>query len=185
MKKVFLRSAVVVLALCFVTVGISSATELTFPFPTVGAYYFSATSGSGFATSNGLMPSMWTAGDFITQTYFGGPAIADSAQFNFYGVDTLNGATETWGIYINAVVIGGFVLPDVGGVPSTFYGVGVIPFPAIDGEGTYNYSFVLQNTVPPGDGSAAFGVTPEPGSFILLGSGILGLAGAIRRKLQA
>jgi hypothetical protein len=39
-------------------------------------------------------------------------------------------------------------------------------------------SFVLNGTAAPSNGA-----TPEPGSIVLLGSGLLGLAGALRRKL--
>ena len=38
---------------------------------------------------------------------------------------------------------------------------------------------------PPGDAFGVFGtVTPEPGSILLLGSGLLGAAGVLRRKLN-
>jgi PEP-CTERM motif len=57
------------------------------------------------------------------------------------------------------------------------------------------WGFLLQNTVPSGGGSVAWlegGITglsyesttvPEPGSMMLFGSGVIGLAGLLRRKL--
>jgi PEP-CTERM motif len=42
----------------------------------------------------------------------------------------------------------------------------------------------LVNDVSNGYWGANFGVGPEPGSLILFGSGILGLAGVVRRKLK-
>lgn len=182
MKKMFLRSAIVLFALCFISVGAVQATQLNYTFPSLGAFYFSATNGSGFVTSYGPMPSMWTAGDFVTQTYFGGPASADSAAFNFFVSDTLDGYTEDVLVYINGVGIAGFTVPDVGGVKTLLTGSGIVPFSPINGGGTYNYSFVLQDTIPGGGGSVSFYATPEPGSIALFGSGILGLAGVLRRR---
>ncbi|HEY4961338.1 MAG TPA: PEP-CTERM sorting domain-containing protein [Terriglobales bacterium] len=47
---------------------------------------------------------------------------------------------------------------------------------------TFNGTFVI-NDVSDGYWGPNFGTTPEPGSLILLGSGILGMAGVLRRKL--
>jgi len=184
MKRIFLRSALVLFALCFISVSAVQATQLNYTFPSLGAFYFSATTGSGFVSNYGQLPSMWTAGDFVTQTYFGGPAVADSASFFFYLKDYLDGYTETVNIFINGVGIDSFTVPDVGGVPTLLVGSGLIPFSPINGGGTYNYSFVLQDTIPGGGGSVAFYATPEPGSIALFGSGILGIAGIVRRRFR-
>ncbi len=184
MKRLCLRGVLTVLALLVLSLGVVHATELTYSFPTLGAFYFSATNGSGFATNYGPMPYMWTAGDFVTQNFFNGPAIADSAAFDFWVKDVLNGDTETWDILINGNVIGGFIVPDVGGVSTVLHAATVLSFAPIDGEGFYNYTFQLQNTVPGGEGSAAFYATPEPASLLLLGSGAFGLASVLRRKFR-
>ena len=184
MRKLIMRSAIVLFALCFVSVGALQATELTYQFPDIGSFYFSATNGSGFVTSYGQMPAMSTTGDFVTQTFFGGPAVADSAAFNFYLNDVLKGYTETVNIYINGTDIANFTAPDVSGHSTLLNVFVVVPFAPINGAGTYNYSFVLQNTIPTGGGSIAFYATPEPGSIALFGSGILGLAGVLRRKFR-
>ncbi|HVP49947.1 MAG TPA: PEP-CTERM sorting domain-containing protein [Candidatus Bathyarchaeia archaeon] len=185
MKRTLSCTALVVLALCFALSGAAHATELTFAFPTIGAFYYSATNGSGFVTTNGPMPSMWTAGDFLTQTFWNGPDSADSAAFDFYLRDYLDGATETWDIYINGTQVGYFDVPDAGGTDPLLHGYGVLNFSPIAGNGFYTYSFILQNTVPPGQGSVAFYVTPEPGSVLMLGTGFAGLAGVLRRKFFA
>jgi len=184
MKRPMFRSAVILLVLCFIAAAGAQASQLNYTFPSLGAFYFSATNGSGFVSNYGQMPSMWTAGDFVTQTYFGGPAVADSASFFFYVKDYLNGYTETVDIFINGFGIDSFTIPDVGGVPTLLVGSGLIPFSPINGGGTYNYSFVLQDTIPGGGGSVAFYATPEPGSIALFGSGILGIAGIVRRRFR-
>ena len=184
MKRLLMRSVIVVFALCFISVSAVQASELTFGFPSIGAYYFSATNGSGFVSNYGPMPWMWTAGDFVTQTYFNGPAVADSASFDFYVKSVLNGYAEDWTVFINGVAVAYFFPPDEGGKLTILHYTGIATFAPIDGGGIYNYSFVLQNTIPTGGGSVAFYATPEPGSIALFGSGILGLAGVLRRKFR-
>jgi hypothetical protein len=59
-------------------------------------------------------------------------------------------------------------------------------------SGGYQIELILQNSVPFGGGSVAWldgGITglsyntvPEPGSMMLFGSGVIGLAGLLRRK---
>jgi hypothetical protein len=72
---------------------------------------------------------------------------------------------------------------------------GTFNFGAIEGDGTYALSIVLGDTAPGGDGNEVFiapgsvtlqdgggGSVPEPGTFVLLGSGVLGMAGWVRRR---
>jgi hypothetical protein len=62
--------------------------------------------------------------------------------------------------------------------------------------GGYQVELVLQNTVPYGGGGVlwsdggvtgltynTYGTVPEPGGLMLFGSGAMGLAGLLRRKL--
>jgi hypothetical protein len=185
MKKLLMRSAIVVFALCFISVGAVQASELTFGFPSIGSFYFSATGGSGFVTNNGPLPYMWTAGDFVTQTFFGGPAVADSIAFTIVVADALNGYDQTVDFYINGILEANIFIGDNHGVNQVFVVPVAFPFSApINGGGTYNYSYVLENTIPAGGGSIAFYATPEPSSIALLGSGVLGLAGVLRRKFR-
>ena len=53
------------------------------------------------------------------------------------------------------------------------------PFQVNDGASAYGEWYAINTT----DGS--WSVTPEPSSILMLGSGLLGLAGMLRRKLKA
>jgi hypothetical protein len=54
---------------------------------------------------------------------------------------------------------------------------------SVDFSGTANQIGFANVTI--GAASVPTGATPEPGSLVLMGSGLLGLAGAVRRKLFA
>jgi hypothetical protein len=93
---------------------------------------------------------------------------------------TLNSGHEYWfGIIADNSVDVGYIYPTYA------YSANGL---SADANGNSNYSG-FANPVNAGNGAAEIGLqltsgVPEPGSFLLLGSGILGLAGVLRRKLN-
>ncbi|HVP55077.1 MAG TPA: PEP-CTERM sorting domain-containing protein [Candidatus Eisenbacteria bacterium] len=219
MRKPSVRSVAILVTLCCLAVGVASASSvtnltkltispitpattvtLTFPFPTAGDAYCSATNGCGTIPSGGQTDFQWTAGDFVLSSIFVVPnstgATGLTANWSFQ--DFLGGGnTETWFVLVNGVAVAQAILPDdayngdIGTVTGsvTFGSIGPV-------AGGYQIELVLQNTVPFGGGSAAWldggttGLTvdivstiPEPSSMLLVGTGVIGLAGLMRRKL--
>ena len=198
MKKLTLRGAMMLILLCCVAAGVANANVVTtfIPFPTAGNAYCSAVNGCGTIPSGGQTDFLWTAGESVTSSSFSlanGPIVAVSANWTYQ--DFLGGgnSTETWFLLINATPVAMFTAPDDNYNGDIFGVSGTVSFApyTVPLASSYTLSLVLQNTVAYGGGSIAFndggvtGVTtvPEPGSLMLLGSGAIGLAGLLRRKL--
>jgi hypothetical protein len=218
MKNQSLRRVALLVALCFLAVGMASANNISIlskfspspltsasvvnvnePFPTAGDAYCSATNGCGTIPAGGQTASMWTTGDFVISSIFVlntnsvTDLTADWSVQDFLG----NGNTETWFALVNGVTVAQVVLPDdafngdILNITGTVNFAGIAPV-----GGGYQVELVLQNTVPFGGGSAAWldggitglsynvNTTPEPGTIVLFGSGAIGLAGLLRRKLK-
>jgi hypothetical protein len=200
MKKLTLRSAVLLLTLCCVTVGAAYANVVTsfVPFPTAGDAYTSFTDGNGTIPAGGETGPQWTAGDSVTSSIFVLPTTSvTDLEANWNVQDFLGGGnTETWFVYVNSTPVAMVTLPDdayngdILNVSGTVTFAGIAPV-----AGGYQVELVLQNTVPFGGGSVAWmdgGITglsynvntvPEPGCMVLFGTGVIGLAGLLRRKL--
>ncbi|MBZ5645660.1 MAG: PEP-CTERM sorting domain-containing protein [Acidobacteriia bacterium] len=204
MKGLTLRSVVVLFALCFCMIGVASAdtTEITVNFPSDNTFYCSATNGCGFMGGNGgLSQPMWTVGDTVTETFFTGQPFVNDLTANWGVVNGYGGSPGTFyenDVYINGILVAAFVLGDCNYCDTLLTVGGTVNFANIYGGGVYNLSIVLAQTAGQNLGSEWFSTTtaaggpstnifstevPEPSSLALFGSGILGIAGVVRRKL--
>ena len=196
MTKLSLRSVSLVVALCFLAVGMASAGSTTVPFPTAGNAYCSASNGCGTIASGGTTAPQWTAGDYVLSSVFVLPTtsvtgLTENWQVQDYLGDPGTGPnTETWSIFINGTQVGSVLVPDdsYNGDTLTFTDsftfAGIAPV-----GGGYQLELMLQNTVPFGGGSVvwldggttqltyAAAAVPEPGIMMLLGTSVLGVAG--------
>lgn len=168
------------------------------PFPSAGDAYCSFTNGCGTIPGGGQTAYQWTAGDFVQSPIFTNiptNSVTDlTASWIFQ--DLLgNGADELWFVYLNNVLVASADLTDCNFCGTYFTVTGTVNFGGVAPlNGGYQLTLVLQNTVAGGDGSVAWAdggitglsygsTTPEPGTLLLFGSGLAGLAGLVRRKL--
>ena len=203
MRRLSCFSALAVLALCLLTSSAAFANGgFTVPFPSNTTFYCSQTNPpcDFMGNNGGLTKPMWTAGDFITETFFDPTPWVNNLEANWGVVDSyggIPGATYENDVYINGTFVGYFLLPDCGFCNTLYTVTGAAFFAPIYGAGSYNLSIVLAQTAPGGAGeewfsvltsnggaSTAFFSTPEPSSILLLGSGLLSMAGVVRRKLM-
>jgi hypothetical protein len=177
-------------------VAAADASTVVLPFPGTGTLYTSAADGSGFIPAGGASAVMFTAGDNVAQTFTGtGVTSVNSLKVDFNVDDNLNGASEDVIVAINGTNIGSFTVPDGGGSGGIInYAVSVF-FAPIVGNGTYNLTMTLQDTVAGGsidflDGGVFVlngGVrvaAPEPMTALLFGGGLAGAALVRRRKVR-
>lgn len=204
MRRTSFRGAFAVLALCLLASGAAFANSgFLVPFPSNTTFFCSqGASYCDFMGNNGgLSAPLWTAGDFITETFFNPVPFVSDLEANWGVVDDfggLPGAVYQNDVYINGVWVGYFYLEDCDYCKTLYTVTGTADFAPIYGSGSYNLSIVLHQTTPGGLGSewfsvlnasggastAFFSTTPEPSSILLLGSGLIGIAGVVRRKLM-
>ncbi len=196
MRSLNVRAVLLLVAISCFAVGLAYA-DVPVTFPSDNSFYCTAAGGCGFVGDDGHQTGFFfTAGDFVTEIFFTGQTSISGLSYDFFYLDDLGGnpgAQYENDVYVNSTLVGSFLVPDCGYCGSEMEASGDFTFSSLEGDGTYALSIVLAETVPSGDGSYAFlapgtavlqsgGTTPEPGTLVLLGSGVLGLAGWIRRR---
>jgi len=200
MKKLLVFSLGLVLAAFLASATVAFADDVDEAFPTAGDMYCSATNGCGTLPAGGMTGFMWTTGDYVISPIFntGQPSI-NSLSYNLDIYDILGGGNnETVAYMVNGVEIGSIFVPDCGYCGQNMNFTGTFNFSSIPAQGGgFQLEMVLQNTIPGGGGSIAFddgglatltnsagGSVPEPSSIFLFGTGIVGVAGLMRRKMN-
>jgi hypothetical protein len=187
-RAIFLTVAILVLA-----VGLAYGDTIV-TFPSDNSFTCNINECDFMGNRGGHSEPIFTSGDFVTEIFQTGQQFIGSLTYDFFLENNLGGNSGhlyTNDVFINGTQVGSFLVPDCDSCGEKQEYQGTFDFAPLEGDGSYALSIVLGETVPSGDGnetflsggSATLGDVPEPGTFVLLGSGALALAGMLRRKI--
>lgn len=194
MKKLSVRVLLLFLTLSCLAMGVAYGDTIV-TFPSDNSFSCNANACDFMGNLNHQSEPLYTAGDFVTEIFFTGQQAVQSLSYDFFLLNGLGGNPGNSyenDVYVNDVLVGSFLVPDCSFCNSQQEYKGLFNFSPLEGDGTYALSIILGVNVPNNGGneiylapgSVTLGDVPEPGSVVLLGAGVLGLAGMLRRRLM-
>jgi hypothetical protein len=168
-------------------------------FPTAGDAYTSFTNGNGTIPPGGQTAYQWTTGDSVTSALFTdvpAPSINGLTE-NWTYKNVLGPIPETWAVLVNGTQVGSESLVGCAFCGSNFTLTDSLSFaPVAAVGGGYQVELLLENTIPPGDGSVAWldggtttlnssSATPEPSEFLPVVIGAVFISGLAWRRRRS
>jgi hypothetical protein len=186
------------IAVMFAAFGPAQATPVTLNFPSTQSTYSGFWVGNGTVPSGYKTPSLYVAGDNVSQQFTGVPLYAiTSLDYSLDVFDAMMRGDLALNFVINGIVVGTVTVPEDSGSGHRRNYTGNFTFDAVVGNGAFTIDLVLAQNAPIGSSIAIYdggrvvvdGLTqaptpaPEPATLALFGAGLAAF-GVKRRKCR-